>query len=656
MSRISHSFSARSLLTASLLALSGVGLVGGASASANTNAATPNRGDRLIVVFDRGTSPASEARIVDRVGADEVSDIPSLNATVVDVGDSSDRAATERQLEALDGVRYAEPDYAVHTLSAPSDPMFPQLWGMTKIEAPAAWDRYAGGSVTVAVTDTGIDINQRDLSSNLWVNSREISANGIDDDGNGIVDDVNGVNVSGGNNSGNPADGDGHGTHVSGTIAAAANNGYGVAGVNPRAKIMALKFLDDSGSGSTSDAIRAIDYARQMGAKVISASWGGNDDSVALKTAIENAGKAGILFVAAAGNSARDNDAKPAYPASFKVDSIVSVAASDSSDRVASFSNYGCTTVDLAAPGVGILSTLPADRFASKSGTSMATPHVSGVASLIAAREPSLGYKAIKARLLASVDPVAAMSGTSVTGGRLNARKALESSASTPPAAACTPPPEPPEASSAPVISGKPMAGEKLTASTGTWDGEPSRFEYQWLSCDESDGCYEIDGANSGTYVASSSDVDVHLKVMVTATNSEGSGESGSELFGLIVQRPAPVLALTGKALTNVQKTHKVGFMIRCGDVPCSADLSVELVGKRTSPKVHTSRIMRRSMTMQVSGADQLVELTLDNRAMRALRSAMKNHSVVTLSVSAVATGSTGRRSGVTHKQIRVLR
>jgi hypothetical protein len=538
--------------------------------------------------------------------------------------------------------------------------MFPQLWGMTKIEAPAAWDRYAGGSVTVAVTDTGIDVNQRDLSSNLWVNSREIPANGIDDDGNGIVDDVNGANFSGGNNSGNPADGHGHGTHVSGTIAASANNGYGVAGVNPQAKIMALKFLSDSGSGSTSDAIRAIDYARQMGAKVISASWGGGGYSTALKTAISDAGKAGILFVAAAGNSSSNNDVSPSYPASYDLDSIISVAASDSSDRIASFSSYGCTTVDLAAPGVGILSTLPGGNFASWNGTSMATPHVSGVASLIAAREPSLGYKAIKARLLASADPVAAMSGTSVTGGRLNARKALESSTSASPAAACQAPPAPPtppEALSNPVISGTPTVSQTLTASTGTWKGEPPSFKYQWLSCDQ-DGeqCDPISGADSNTYTASVDDIGASLMVKVTATNIGGEGEAQSEVLGPIQQRPAPILSLTGKALTDVQKSHKVGFKVRCSEAPCSTDLRVEVVGKRKGPKAHTARIMSRSLAKQAALTDQVVALTLDRKARRDLSRELKRRSVVTLVITAVATGATGSTSDSVRKEIRIRR
>ena len=660
MSRTSLFFSARSLLATSLVALFSVGL-GASNASATANASAHNSGDRLIVVFDRGTSAASEARIVDRVGADEVSDLPSLNATVVDVGTSADRAATERRLEALDGVRYAEPDYAVHALSTPSDPMFPQLWGMTKIEAPAAWDRYAGGSVTVAVTDTGIDVNQRDLSSNLWVNSREIPANGIDDDGNGIVDDVNGVNFSDGNNSGDPADGHGHGTHVSGTIAASANNGYGVAGVNPQAKIMGLKFLSDSGSGSTSDAIRTIDYARQMGAKVISASWGGGGYSAALKTSIEDAGKAGMLFVAAAGNSSSDNDASPAYPASYDVDSIISVAASDGIDQIASFSNYGCTTVDLAAPGVGILSTLPNGRFVFWSGTSMATPHVSGVASLIAAREPSLGYKAIKARLLASVDPVAGMSETSVTGGRLNARKALESSASVSPAAPCEAPPappEPPEELSSPIISGTPTVSQTLTASAGTWSGEPSSFQYQWWICSSTDPntCSQIGGEDTATYTASVDDIGSYLAVSVTATNDVGRSTAASELTGPIQQRPAPVLRLTGKTLTDVKKSHKVGFKIRCGESPCSTDLRVEVVGKRKSKKARTARIMRRSLTKQVALTDQVVALTLDRKARKDLSRELKRRSVVTLVITAVATGETGSTSGTVRKEIRIRR
>ncbi len=419
-------------LTALAFLTAGIFMALGYSAAFASGSGSQQHADRLIVAFDRGVSDAREAKIIDAAGATPLQDLPLINAVVVDVGASSERVATLRELNLIDQVRYVEPDYKVTALATPTDPMFPQLWGMSKIGAPAAWDKYAGGVVTVAVTDTGIDPSHPDLDGNLWENPGEVAGNGRDDDGNGVVDDFNGVNFSAGLNSGNPYDGDvdGHGTHVSGTIAAESGNGIGVAGVNPQAKILAAKFLPDSGPGSTSDAIRAIDYARSMGAKVMNASWGGGDYSKALEEAIA---RSGMLFVAAAGNKTSDNDDDPAYPASYELDNVVSVAASDQSDDLAYFSNYGRCSVDLAAPGTGIVSTVPGDDYASYDGTSMASPHVAGVAALLAARNAGLSPLEIKARLMDSVDKPSALAGTSRTGGRLNARKALDSKATTPP-------------------------------------------------------------------------------------------------------------------------------------------------------------------------------------------------------------------------------
>jgi subtilisin family serine protease len=208
-----------------------------------------------------------------------------------------------------------------------------------------------------------------------------------------------------------------------------------VAGVNPTAKIMAVKFLGEDG-GTTSGAIASINYSAKMGARVINASWGGGGESKALKESIDAAGRSGVLFVAAAGNESDNSDESPHYPAAYDSPNIVSVAASNASDALANFSNYGSESVDLAAPGVDILSTIPGDRFFSASGTSMATPHVAGVAALLAARNPSLGYAAIKARLLDSVTKVAALSGQVASGGRLNARAAVAGENSQPPAPA----------------------------------------------------------------------------------------------------------------------------------------------------------------------------------------------------------------------------
>lgn len=332
-------------------------------------------------------------------------------------------------------IEYIEPDYIVHALEViPNDPSFNLLWGLhntgqtggtpgADIHAPEAWELETGDAVVLGVIDTGVDWNHPELSNNIWTNPGEIPDNGVDDDGNGYVDDVRGWDFV--NNDNNPMDDHGHGTHVSGTIAAAGNNGIGVAGVSWSAKIMPLKFLDRWGSGSTSNAILAVQYATMMGARFTSNSWGGGAYSAALRDAIAAAGNAGMLFIAAAGNYGTDNDAYPLYPCSYDLDNIISVAATDHNDALASFSCYGARSVDLGAPGVGIYSCLPGNSYGSASGTSMATPHVSGAVSLFWSKYPSASYADVKARMLAAVDTIPALLGKTVSGGRLNAFKML---------------------------------------------------------------------------------------------------------------------------------------------------------------------------------------------------------------------------------------
>ena len=313
--------------------------------------------------------------------------------------------------------------------SVPGDPQYNQLWGMNAIDAPDAWNVSTGSSsVVVAVIDTGVDYTHRDLAANIWTNPGEIAGNGIDDDQNGFVDDVHGYDFV--NNDGNPMDDNSHGTHVSGTIAAVANNGQGVAGVNWSSSIMALKFLDGSGSGYLSDAIRAVNYATMMrsrygvNVRVMNNSWGGGDYSAALDSAIRASNDADILFVAAAGNDATNNDANPEYPANYAAPNVISVAAVDQNEHLASFSCYGATTVDVAAPGVSIYSTIPGNRYAIYSGTSMATPFVTGVAALAWAADPNATVAEVRNAILAGADRVAALSGKVAT-GVLNAHNTL---------------------------------------------------------------------------------------------------------------------------------------------------------------------------------------------------------------------------------------
>ena len=329
-------------------------------------------------------------------------------------------------------IEFLEPDYQIsHSATAFNDPEVSKQWAHGVVQSTNAWDLSEGEHVLVGVIDSGIDFSHPDLKANIYRNTREV-INGVDDDRNGFIDDVSGWDFV--NNNNNPQADDTrsyHGTHVSGTIGAVGNNGIGIVGQAPRVKILPLKYLDSTGTGFTSNAIRAIDYAIKMKVKVLSNSWGSFSSSASLQSAIVRARQAGILFVAAAGNGdasgrAVNTDATPFFPASYRLDNIVSVAASDSSDQLSAWSNYGHSTVDLAAPGVSIYSTRNNNSYASLSGTSMATPLVSGVAALVFSERPDLSPREVKAILIASVDKSSAYSGRVASGGRINAYKALK--------------------------------------------------------------------------------------------------------------------------------------------------------------------------------------------------------------------------------------
>ncbi|NDC64473.1 MAG: hypothetical protein EBZ59_10945, partial [Planctomycetia bacterium] len=358
------------------------------------------------------------------------------------------------------GIRGVEPDRMITGAVLPNDPSFGRLHGLDNsgqtggvadadIDAPEAWNTTTGSrSVVVAVIDSGVDYRHPDLAANIWTNPGEVPGDGRDNDGNGYVDDVRGWDFA--NNDSDPFDDQGHGTHVAGTIGAVGNNGTGVVGVNWQVSIMPLKFLGADGSGTTSAAIAAINYAtmmrRSFGVNVVATnnSWGGGGFSTGLQSAIAAGGSAGILFVAAAGNDGANNDTSPSYPASYTDSSIIAVAAVDSSGRLASFSNVGATSVDVAAPGVGILSTTPTNTYSSYSGTSMATPHVTGVAALLKAAVPAATSAQIRSAILAAAVPSAGLAGKVATGGVVNAAAALATLTETPPGV--SPPATPPTA------------------------------------------------------------------------------------------------------------------------------------------------------------------------------------------------------------------
>jgi len=284
-----------------------------------------------------------------------------------------------------------------------------------------------------------VEYDHEDLVANMWANLPELTGiPGKDDDSNGYVDDIYGYDFC--NHDPDPMDDRGHGTHCAGTIGAEGNNGIGVVGVNWAVEIMALKFLDSGGSGWTSDAISCVEYATANGAQVMSNSWGGGGYSQSLYDAIAAAGEQGMLFVAAAGNTRSNNDRRPYYPASYNLDNIIAVAATDHNDRLASFSSYGKSSVDLAAPGVNIFSTIPGDDYTYASGTSMAVPHVSGAAALLCGYYPTETALSIKARILASVDPIAQGDRRLLSGGRLNLYNAVGPPPNEPPTVPITAP------------------------------------------------------------------------------------------------------------------------------------------------------------------------------------------------------------------------
>lgn len=338
----------------------------------------------------------------------------------------------------------AAPDRIVKLNRTFNDPSLAAQSGLVNIGAAAAWNRQTGTRNTiVAIIDTGVDYRHSDLAANIWVNAGEIAGNGLDDDHDGYIDDVYGYDFA--NNRGDPIDTDSHGTHIAGIIGAVGNNGIGISGVNPNTRIMPLKFIGDDGTGFTSNAVRALDFAVSHGAKVANASWGGGDIDSTLSAAIARAGAAGLIFVAAAGNDGSNNDVRPFYPGSYitSLPNIVTVAASDSSDNLASFSNIGANTVTLSAPGVSILSTLPNNRYGVLTGTSISTPFVTGAISLIWDQNPSWTYQQVLAKLRSSVDPIASMAGKTTTGGRLNVAKALDAVAVSPPPFVVPPVPPP---------------------------------------------------------------------------------------------------------------------------------------------------------------------------------------------------------------------
>ncbi len=419
-----------------------------------------DRQPEVLVRFKPSVSAGEIEKIAakynDRV-EDKIEIVKGLTAIDdLDGRDMETVAAQYRQMS--DIVLYAQPNYRIGTdptenysvvnapfsqntanANLPNDPLFNEQWALDNkgqnggkanadMKALLAWEKTKGTKeVVVAVLDTGVDYTHPDLVSNMWTRPDNVPQ--YTDAELGTYNDFHGFN--GTDNQGDPMDENGHGTHCSGIIGAEGDNNEGIAGINWNVTIMPLKFMGRGGFGSTKDAIEAINYAidrkrNGVNVRIISASWGSTANSKALEDAIRAAGEEGILFVAAAGNNGTSNDKNPHYPSNYDLPNVISVAASDSNDVLASFSNFGVKTVHIAAPGKGIVSTWLNDDYREASGTSMATPYVAGVAALIVANEPKISVEKLRERVLKSVDKLDSMNGKVENGGRINAAKSLE--------------------------------------------------------------------------------------------------------------------------------------------------------------------------------------------------------------------------------------
>ncbi|MBI3951819.1 MAG: S8 family serine peptidase [Acidobacteria bacterium] len=492
-------------------------------------------------------------------------------------------------------VEYAEPDLIYTIDRTPNDQRQSELWGMQSIRASDAWNVTTGSEqVIIAITDTGIDYTHPDLIDNLWRNLGEVPGNGRDDDGNGYIDDYYGWNAIA--NNGNPMDDNNHGTHVAGTIGAVGDNNAGVAGVNWRVKLIALKFLGPDGSGSLSDALEAINYAimmKQRGVNIvaINASWGGDGFSISLQDAVDRATAAGVLFVAAAGN---EGTSQIQYPGGYS--NALAVAALDSNDQtLASFSSYG-SWVDVAAPGRSILSTIRGGQYASLSGTSMATPHVTGLAGL-AASIANLSVSQLREAIRNGVRALPALQGKVEMGGTINAAETLRILGAQPPPTG--PPPggnQPPTVSLA-VSSSSISAGTEVTITAQASDPDSDPLTYQWQTT-----AGQLRGQGSvvtleTTNITSPNGAPVQVGVQVLVSDGRG-GQAQSRIFITVAPGAQPAkftlqIAPTtaslqrGRALFLIQITRSAEYQ--------TGGIKMEPVILNNADQIYTAIIWGRS-------------------------------------------------------------
>jgi subtilisin family serine protease len=417
--------------------------------------------DELLVRFRSGVEAAERSETRQVAGAGFVERLPLGGAQLVAVEPGRSVSAVEAALERDPDVLYAEPNAPRTAYRVPTDPAWSTLWGLDNrgqvvaaragtpdadIDAPEAWDVTLGSpAVTVAIMDSGMELSHPELAPGLWTNAVEAAGRPrADDDRNGYTDDIRGWDFV--EDDGMPQDLFGHGTHVAGIIGARIDDGRGVVGVAPLTTLLPIRTLDRYGVGEVDDAIRSYAYAARAGAKVLNASLGGTRGSLTERDALR---ASGLLVVAASGNGGPDFrgddlDRYPNFPCAYELENVVCVAATDSQDALAPFSDFGARTVDIAAPGTSVQSTFRSPewyRFAD--GSSMAAPHMSGAAALLWAKNPTLTVGSVRAALLAGGDRVPGLAGRVVTGARLNARTALD-------LVPALPPPPPPPAAAAP--------------------------------------------------------------------------------------------------------------------------------------------------------------------------------------------------------------
>lgn len=552
----------------------------------NTNKAEAAPGE-YIVKFKKGLSNSSKVQVMNKHSFKEKKDLKIINAKLVSLG-----SKTEQEQQTLiaeirkdPAVEYIEPNYYLYPSSTyiSSDTYASELWGLKNIgqniigstglsgidiNLEQAWQISKGSpSVVVAVIDSGTDISHPDLAGNIWTNPGEIAGNGLDDDGNGKTDDVKGWDFFYDDNTVfHDETQDEHGTHCSGTIAALENNA-GVVGVAPLVKILPLKFIGYNANtgkitGLTSDAIDAIQYAKQMGVIIASNSWGGAGYNTSLRDAIA---ASGMIFIAAAGNDGTNNDTTPFYPACYDLPNIISVAAINNIGYLASFSNYGASSVDVAAPGVLICSTVPGSNYVYMDGTSMAAPHVAGIAALMVSTgvtDPA----AIKSKILASAthNKLDNLSGKILTEGLVDAAYCIS---------------EPPVASNV-VINGTARVGQMLHGNYSYSDneGDPEGASIlQWYRDDSVEGTTKvaISGAASSTYTLTADDLNKYIffSVSPVALTGVSPGDTvTSAVLGPVGEALAsPLTALSiregndgsGKDLINNFSTSEMNYLIR---------------------------------------------------------------------------------------------